>query len=231
MSTLMAVFAHPDDETFICGGTLAKYAVEGHRVVLVCATKGEMGRRMGDPPIVTRETIAQLREQELIDACEALGIANLYFLGLRDKTLEIQPFNELVETVYQHMAREQPTAVVTFHERFGGHPDHCTIGAAAARAFARYGARRSDARLFFVAWSHMVHHAEDYGFDRSQFVEIRVAQQLTQKLRAYRAHRTQSEIMEWLWRRDEVAERKLATREYFIPATLQSPSPTEGLMA
>ncbi len=51
---LLAVFAHPDDETFICGGTLAKYASEGVEIALVSATRGEMGRRMGNPPYLNR---------------------------------------------------------------------------------------------------------------------------------------------------------------------------------
>lgn len=50
---LLAVFAHPDDESFICGGTLAKYASEGVDITLVSATRGEMGRRMAIRPIST----------------------------------------------------------------------------------------------------------------------------------------------------------------------------------
>lgn len=55
---LLAVFAHPDDESFICGGTLAKYASAGVEITLVSATRGEMGRRMGNPPYLNRETMA-----------------------------------------------------------------------------------------------------------------------------------------------------------------------------
>ncbi len=57
---LLAVFAHPDDETFICGGTLARYAKLGVEITLLCATKGAMGRRMGTPPFVNRETMPRL---------------------------------------------------------------------------------------------------------------------------------------------------------------------------
>jgi bacillithiol biosynthesis deacetylase BshB2 len=216
MSTLVAVFAHPDDETFICGGTLAKYASLGKRVVLVCATKGEMGRRMGVPPVATRETIPTLREAELRRATEALGLADLHFLGIRDKTLEIQPFDELVQCVLEHLELEQPEVVVTFHEQFGGHPDHCTIGAATTRAYDIYRHQHPDARLYFVAWGGMYDRANESGIPKEQFVRVDVSAYLQPKLAAYRAHRTQSELMDWLWKRDEIAVKKLAHTEYFL---------------
>lgn len=216
MSTLVAVFAHPDDETFICGGTLAKYAAEGHKIVLVCATKGEMGRRMGIPPTVTRETLAPQREQELRNACHALGVRELAFLGYRDKTLEIQPFAELVNVVLHQLEREQPEVVVTFHEQFGGHADHCTIGAATTAAFQRYAAQHTSARLYFVAWSGMVNKAREYGLDKDEFAEIDVAHHLEAKLYAYRAHKTQSELLAWVWQSEQKSMKKLGNVEYFM---------------
>jgi N-acetylglucosamine malate deacetylase 2 len=216
VSTLMAVFAHPDDETFICGGTLAKYAAEGHRIVLVCATKGEMGRRMGVPPTATRETIAELRQKELTEACTALGISDLQFLGLRDKTLEIQPFDELVGVVLSRLERERPEVVITFHEQLGGHADHCTIGAATTTAFHRYVQEAPKTKLYFVAWSGLVTRAKDYGLDKGTFTSVDVSQHLTSKLYAYRAHRTQSQMLEWVWQDDKQSLKRLGSTEYFI---------------
>jgi N-acetylglucosamine malate deacetylase 2 len=138
MAGIIAVFAHPDDETFICGGSLAALAAQGDQVTLICATKGEMGRRVGVPPVATRETLPRLREDELRNACNALHISDLRFLGYRDKSLEIAPIGQLIDILEQTFREEQPRAVITFHERFGGHPDHCTIGLAATRAFERY---------------------------------------------------------------------------------------------
>ncbi|QSO54436.1 PIG-L family deacetylase [Alicyclobacillus curvatus] len=138
MAGIIAVFAHPDDETFICGGSLAALAAQGDQVILICATKGEMGRRVGVPPVATRETLPRLREDELRNACNALHISDLRFLGYRDKSLEIAPIGQLIDILEQTFREEQPRAVITFHERFGGHPDHCTIGLAATRAFERY---------------------------------------------------------------------------------------------
>lgn len=216
MKQVLAVFAHPDDETFICGGALAKAAADGARVTLVCATKGEMGRRLGVPPAATRETLARLREAELREACEALGIHELHFLGLRDKTLEIQPPDELADAVLALMGKVCPQSVVTFHERFGGHPDHCMIGAATARAFARYRPHSPDATLFAVAWKHMAERPADFGLTHRQVLSVDVTAQLGAKLRAFRAHRTQTGLNRRIWQSEAEGRRALESAEYFI---------------
>jgi len=216
MATILAVLAHPDDETFICGGTLAKYAREGHKVILVCATKGEMGRRMGVPPTATRENIAGIREQELKDACSALGIHELRFLGLRDKLLEIQPFDTLVETVLAHITNIKPDIIITFHETLGGHPDHCTIGLATTRAFQLYS--KNDCKLYYLCWSNVAHRASEYGFDPEQISKINIGPYNQYKLQAFRAHRTQTEMDPWVWNKDVLAIENFNDFEYFIQA-------------
>ena len=77
---LLVVLAHPDDESFLCGGTIAKMSERGIQITLLCATKGEMGRRMGNPILTTRESLPGLRVRELKGACEELGIKDLRFL-------------------------------------------------------------------------------------------------------------------------------------------------------
>ncbi len=230
MGTLLAVFAHPDDETFICGGTLAKYAAEGHNVILVCATLGEMGRRMGVPPAATRETIGTLRRQELAAACSMLSVSDLRLLHLRDKTLEIQPFDRLVSALETHMKDVRPSVVVTFHERLGGHPDHCTIGAAAREAFRAYRSQQPSADLFFVGWPAMAKRPEDYGLRAEELVHVDVRPHLPAKLRAFRAHRTQSEMNAWLFESDHEGMRHLSADEYFIVGDIAGkPTPVGSL--
>ena len=230
MGTLLAVFAHPDDETFICGGTLAKYAAEGHDVILVCATLGEMGRRMGVPPVATRETIGALRRQELIAACAMLAVSDLRLLHLRDKSLEIQPFDTLVASILTHMKDVQPAVVVTFHERLGGHPDHCTIGAAATAAFRDYRRSQPAAQLYFVGWPAMASRPDEYGLCADELIRVDVRSQLPAKLRAFRAHRTQSEMNAWLFKADSEGLRHLAADEYFIVGDIGGgPVPTGTL--
>ena len=80
---LLAVLAHPDDETFGMGGTLALYAQQGAAVHLVCATRGEVGDV--DPEYMQGyDSIADRREHELRCAAQMLGLAGVHFLDYRD---------------------------------------------------------------------------------------------------------------------------------------------------
>ncbi len=216
MARLLTVFAHPDDETFICGGALARAAAEGHVVGLVCATLGEMGRRMGVPPIATRESLGALREEELRSACTALGIQDLRLLALRDKTLEIVEPAALADRVRVEMAQFQPDAVITFHDVLGGHPDHCAIGAATASAFDAYVAQDGDARLYAVAWAGTAQHLEANGMRPEQWMTVDVRRHIGAKLAAFRAHRTQSGLNAWLWGAASDAAAHLGAVEHFI---------------
>ena len=87
---VLAVYPHPDDETFGKAGTIALYTRAGTPVTLICGTLGQMGRNMGKPFFATRETLPIIREKELRDACSILGIKDLRLLGLRDKTVEFE---------------------------------------------------------------------------------------------------------------------------------------------
>lgn len=138
--TLMAVFAHPDDESFGSGGTLARYGADPDvRVVLVCATRGEAGE-ISDPTLATPEHLGEVREKELRCACQMLGVDNVVLLDYRDsgmagtpenldpRALAMADFDEAVGKVTAHIRRERPDVVVTFDESGGyGHPDHIAI--------------------------------------------------------------------------------------------------------
>jgi LmbE family N-acetylglucosaminyl deacetylase len=145
--TLLAIFAHPDDEAFGTGGTLARYAGEGVRVALVCATRGEAGA-IADPSLATPETLGQVREAELRCAAEALGISEVLFLGYRDSgmagTSENEdprafvnaPAEEVVPRLVGIIRRLRPQVVVTFEPNGGyGHPDHIAIHRHTVAAF------------------------------------------------------------------------------------------------
>lgn len=216
MARVLAVFAHPDDETFICGGALARAASDGHEVSLVCATLGEMGRRMGVPPIATRESLPSLREAELRNACRALGVRDVRLLALRDKTLEIVEPSLLFAKVLEQVQTFQPDVVITFHHALGGHPDHCSIGAAAAAAFDAYVATGAAARLFAVAWAGTAQRLAVHGLRGEQMMTVDVRRHTREKLAAFRAHRTQSGLNEWLWGADGEAAAHLGSKEYFI---------------
>jgi LmbE family N-acetylglucosaminyl deacetylase len=144
---ILAVLAHPDDESFGMGGTLAYYAANGANVYYVCATKGEAGEV---PPEYMNGygSIAELRETELRCAAEWLGLAGVYFLGYRDSgmmgsrdnghnnALAAQPVDEVAAKVTHYIRKLRPQVVLTF-DPVGGyhHPDHIAIQKATVRAF------------------------------------------------------------------------------------------------
>jgi LmbE family N-acetylglucosaminyl deacetylase len=145
--SLLAVLAHPDDESFGMGGTLALYAQRGMEVSLVCATRGEVGE-IADPSYATPETLGQVREGELRCAAETMGVAEVIFLGYRDSGMDGTPENqdprafinapadEVVITLVGILRRLRPQAVVTFEPNGGyGHPDHIAIHKHTVAAF------------------------------------------------------------------------------------------------
>ena len=137
--TLLAVLAHPDDESLGFGGTLAKYAAEGVRVHLVTATRGDRGRYRGKPPGDPAHpgpaALAGIREAELRDAARALGIHEVSILGYPDGSVDRVDAREAVSTIAQHIRRIQPQVVVTFGpDGAYGHPDHVAISQFATAA-------------------------------------------------------------------------------------------------
>ena len=98
---LLAVFAHPDDETFCAGGTLAKYVAAGWEVMVVSATRGQAGQ-IRDPQAATRRTLGQVREREFSAACEQLGVRSAQVLDYMDGTLQEVDPDELTDAVVQN---------------------------------------------------------------------------------------------------------------------------------
>lgn len=133
--SLMAVFAHPDDESFGNGGTLAKYTEQGVVTSLVCATRGEAGE-ISDPALATRDNLGQVREQELKLACSILGISDLRFLDYVDGTLASVDEQEAVGKIVRAMREIKPQVVFTFGpDGVYGHPDHVAVNRFATNAF------------------------------------------------------------------------------------------------
>ncbi len=144
---LLAVLAHPDDETFGTGGTLALYARQGVEVHLVCATRGEVGDV--DPQYMAGfSSVADVRVSELRCAAGILGLAGVHFLDYRDSgmpgssnnhhpnSLASAPLDEVAAKVAHYYNLLQPQVVITF-DPIGGyrHPDHIAIQKATTLAF------------------------------------------------------------------------------------------------
>lgn len=138
MARILAFFAHPDDETFGIGGTLALYAAEGHQVTVVCATDGDSGLNRLDEN--DTEQLAELRTAELRAACRQLGINEPVMLSYRDSGMDGTPENdhpdslhqadmdELINRFTEILQAEMPDAVITFDSTgWYGHPDHLKV--------------------------------------------------------------------------------------------------------
>jgi LmbE family N-acetylglucosaminyl deacetylase len=141
--TVVAFHAHPDDEALLTGGTLARAAAEGHRVVLVTATRGEQG--LAGPSDGTGERLAALRMAELEASASALGAARVVWLGYDDSGLTAAAraaaafAHADVEVAAQRLAevlRAERADVLTIYDRNGGygHPDHVQVHRVGSRA-------------------------------------------------------------------------------------------------
>ena len=117
---LLAVVAHPDDESFGFGGTLAKYAKEGVDIHVLCATKGEHGEGGGN--------LGLIREKEIRTASKILGVKRVDFLGYIDGTLCNNLYHEIAQKVERKIAEFKPQVILTF-DRLGisGHIDHVAM--------------------------------------------------------------------------------------------------------
>jgi LmbE family N-acetylglucosaminyl deacetylase len=143
---LLAVMAHPDDETFGVGGTLALYARRGVAVHLICATRGEVGE--APPDLKGFASVAEMREAELRCAAGVLGLASVDFLGYRDsgmagtpdnthpQALAAAPLEKVAREIAQRIRTLRPQVVVTFDPIGGyGHPDHIASHRATVEGF------------------------------------------------------------------------------------------------
>lgn len=125
---LMAVLAHPDDESLGAGGILAKYAAEGIETFLVTATRGERGWFGDERENPGLEALGQIREAELRAAASALGIHSVTFLNYMDGALDQAHPAEVVAKIAGHLRSIKPDVVVTFGpDGSYGHPDHIAI--------------------------------------------------------------------------------------------------------
>jgi len=113
--SVLVVFAHPDDESLACGGTLARLSDAGVRVVLLCASRGEAGS-ISDPSLAPDGDLAAVRSRELADAAAILGLAEVIVGDHPDGDLRWADVPELHREIVALLEQHQPAAVITFAE-------------------------------------------------------------------------------------------------------------------
>ena len=144
--TLVTFHAHPDDESIATAGTMARAKAEGHRVVLVVATRGELGEHAPDA-LEPGETLTERRVAEQLEAARHLGVDRVEFLGYRDSGMAGEATNdapeafaradpeEAAERLAKLLAEERADVLTIYDDHGGyGHPDHVQVHRVGARA-------------------------------------------------------------------------------------------------
>jgi len=174
-SRLMAVLAHPDDESLGVGGALAKYAAEGVEVFVLTATRGDRGRYRGHRPGADEHpgpvALAEIRETELRNAALELGVREVSVLDYHDQALDRADPQRVIADIVGHLRRVRPDVVITFGpDGSYGHPDHIAISQFATAAIVAAGdcaftcegvedAQHAVSKLYYMAWPESTWHA------------------------------------------------------------------------
>ncbi|MBI2908001.1 MAG: PIG-L family deacetylase [Chloroflexi bacterium] len=196
--TLLAVFAHPDDESIRCGGTLALLAKKGWRIHVLTATTGQAGS-CGDPPLCAQEELGAVRAAELQCACEALGLEPPQLLEYRDGTLSQVDEDAAAAQVFDTILQCQPQVLLSWPpDGLSGHPDHIAVSRWSELAFQRAvaaGMAVPVALYHLVVPQSMADALGSYRFrpvpDEAVSLAVDVMPVWDKKLKAIHCHRTQ----------------------------------------
>ncbi len=221
MPTLLTFVAHPDDETILCGGTLALLAAGGVAVHVVCLTRGE-GGELGEPPVAERAGLGAAREQEMVGAVRALGARSLTFLDYVDPTVGpgealFAPEHDPVMLAGQFVnciKQVKPDVVVT-HGSNGeyGHPAHLLVHRTTVAAAAALGDAAPAVWTFAAAYrAHPYPRLSNIDDAADLVVDVRGA--LDAKETAALAHRSQNAL--FVRRRSLAAGRPLEVRDVLL---------------
>lgn len=212
------IFAHPDDETFSSGGTIAKLTKSGHIVKLITATRGEVGE-VGEPPVTTKDKLGETREKELKKAANVLGISKVFFLDFIDGTLHKLKEEVLKKAIAPIVKKEKPDVIITFDKTgASNHPDHIAISKAATSVYKDYAKNEAkNVKLYHTASpkSYLKKYKET-GLTYSAFgnqkgtpdekITTRVEIDFTIKDKASRHHKSQHKDWERFLKRKEVVD-------------------------
>ena len=224
-SVLLTIFAHPDDETYRAGGTLALLARRGVRVHVLCATRGEAGI-----PEMAPAEAGQVRQAELESACRALGIEPPRFLDYRDGTLPQVNEDQAIEHVVQAVQELRPQVLLTWPPNgVSGHSDHMAVSRWTGEVFQRTAG--------LVALYHLVvprslakvmemDHLRTVP-DETVTLAVDVSAVWETKMAAIRCHRTQMDSSPILSASEERRRLFLGTEHFRLEAV--RPDPLTGL--
>ena len=214
-SEIMVITAHPDDSEFGAAGSVAKWILEGKRVVYVVCTSGDKGT---DNPDIPSHELAKIREKEQKDAANVLGVSDVIFLGYPDQGLEDTP--DFRKAIVRQIRLYKPDMIVTSdpYRRYIWHRDHRITGQVTLDAVFPY-ARDLLAYPDLIKEGIMPHKVKKILFFGTEDVNLRIdiTDTFHLKLEALRCHKSQiiqlgiPDLEKWLWQRCQ----KMAEGENF----------------
>lgn len=210
--TLVAVFAHPDDEAFGPAGTIAKFS-KTHDVYILCATKGEVGQSS-----IHTKSLYKIREEELKKSASILDVKKVFFLGFRDGTLSNNLYHKLAKKIEEKLIEFKPETIITY-EPLGvsGHIDHITVSL--VTTYVSRNLKITSRLLYYCIAERERESLEDYfiyfpqGHLRKDVdIVFNVSDFWDKKLQAIHAHKSQSKDAQSILKILE----KLPKEEYFL---------------
>ena len=196
---LLAIMAHPDDESMGVGGALARYAVEGAGVYLITATRGQLGWFGDEASYPGPQILGAIREQELYAAARILGLREVHLLDYMDGALDQAQPSRIIAQLVTHIRRIRPQVVLTFDPNgYYGHPDHIAVSHWTVLAFQQATAPGRDGPrlLYYMAVPASLQQA--LGLNQLSAIDdaaitlaVDVLPVWERKLAAIRCHRTQ----------------------------------------
>ncbi|HZQ29933.1 MAG TPA: PIG-L deacetylase family protein [Patescibacteria group bacterium] len=212
MKNLVCVFAHPDDESFGPGGTIAKFSKK-YNVYILSATKGDAGQSS-----IRSKNLGEVRSEELKKAAKILGVKKVYFLGFKDGTLNNNIYHKLASKIEEKLKILKPEIVLTFEPQgISGHIDHITISMVTMFAVQKL-------KFIKEVWQHCRPQGYDKfiknyfiyfpkGYKKSQIQKVVKTNDVWEKkLEAMRAHKSQAADFERVLK----IQSKLPKEEYFL---------------
>jgi len=212
VKNLVCVFAHPDDESFGPGGTIAKFSKK-YNVYILSATKGDAGQSS-----IRSKNLGEVRSEELKKAAKILGVKKVYFLGFKDGTLNNNIYHKLASKIEEKLKILKPEIVLTFEPQgISGHIDHITISMVTMFAVQKL-------KFIKEVWQHCRPQGYDKfiknyfiyfpkGYKKSQIQKVVKTNDVWEKkLEAMRAHKSQAADFERVLK----IQSKLPKEEYFL---------------
>lgn len=216
---LLAIFAHPDDESFGPGGTTARYARLGVEIHLLCASRGEEGQWHEEHRVKNVDSkIEHIREKELMEAAKVLGITKVEFLGIRDGSICNANYHALADKIGVKLKSFEPHVVIT-DERLGisGHLDH--IGLSMITTYAYKKSTLKGKLYYYCITKELAKREQDYfvyfpeGYDQNDITTtIDVSSVWDEKIEAMKKHQSQIKDVQRIIKR----LKEFPKEEYFM---------------